>query len=54
MHSDSEIGELDEDDIIDYRTKTNRISPDFRSNFALKSNELRQLQILCYAKISEV
>ena len=54
MDSDSETSELDEDYLIYYQTKTYRTSPDFRAYLCLKSNELRKLQMLCYATISEV
>ena len=54
MDSNSETSELDEDYLIYYQTKTNHTSPDFRADFYLKSNELRNLQMLCYATISEV
>ena len=36
MDSETEISELDEDDIIDYRTKTNITSLDFRPDLDLK------------------
>ena len=54
MDSESETSELEEDDIINCREKTNRTSPDFHTDLALKRNELRKLQMLCYATIYDV
>ena len=54
-NSDDDASDSDDSsDVISFRRQSNRTSPDFRADLALRSSEMKDLQILCLAAKSEV
>ena len=54
-NSDNDLsGSDDSSDVISFRRQSNRTSPDFRADLALRSSEMKDLQIFCISAKSEV